>query len=272
MSKEEIIAAVKACAERLGHAPSVMELVKNANVTKHDIRKTFGNHTRLLAASGLERQGCGYLVKMESLFADWAATVRKLGKVPTMSEYELHGRYSVRPFARRYKSWKDVATAMSDYALQQRLEGEWKDVLDVVAEHCRGRTGSTRTFARTRLRPADARVRQDRPVYGQPMHLPFSYAPTNEQGVLFVFGGVAEKLGFSVTRVQTGFPDVEAMREVEANRWQPVRIELEYESRNFIAHMHPVDGCELIVCWIHNWEDCPLEVIELREVIQELSK
>jgi len=112
----------------------------------------------------------------------------------------------------------------------------------------------------------------DRPIYGLPMSAPFSFAPTNEQGVLFVFGGVAHELGFSITRVQTGFPDVEAMREVGPNKCQPVKLELEYESRNFLTHMHPLDGCDGIVCWIHNWPECPLEVIELRTVVEDLAK
>jgi hypothetical protein len=102
------------------------------------------------------------------------------------------------------------------------------------------------------------------------MFTPFSFAPTNEQGVLFVFGGVAQELGLSVTRVQTQFPDIEAMREVGPNKCQPVYLEAEYESKNFLLHMHPLDGCDGIVCWIHNWPECPLEVIELRKVVEEI--
>jgi hypothetical protein len=34
--------------------------------------------------------------------------------------------------------------------------------------------------------------------------------------------------------------------------------------------MHPLDGCDGIVCWINNWPECPLEVIELRRVVEEL--
>jgi hypothetical protein len=33
--------------------------------------------------------------------------------------------------------------------------------------------------------------------------------------------------------------------------------------------MHPLDGCDGIVCWINNWPECPLEVIELRSVIRD---
>jgi hypothetical protein len=52
---------------------------------------------------------------------------------------------------------------------------------------------------------------------------------------------------------------------VEAGKWQRVRIEFEYQSRNFVAHFHDVRKCDMIVCWEHNWKECPLEVIELKQ-------
>jgi hypothetical protein len=54
------------------------------------------------------------------------------------------------------------------------------------------------------------------------------------------------------------------MREVAPGVWQKVNIEIEQESRNFVKHLHNVKKCDLIVCWKHNWPECPLEVIELR--------
>jgi hypothetical protein len=71
--------------------------------------------------------------------------------------------------------------------------------------------------------------------------------------------------------IQTGFPDCEAKRQVEGGRWQRVRIEFEFESKNYD---HPIDGCDIIVCWRHNWPDCPshIEVLELQSVIKSLGK
>jgi hypothetical protein len=57
-------------------------------------------------------------------------------------------------------------------------------------------------------------------------------------------------------------------RLVQEERWQPVKIEFEYKSRNFLRHMHNPEGCDLIVCWSHNWPECPLEVIELKTAIR----
>src|SRR5574341_2004066 len=96
----------------------------------------------------------------------------------------------------------------------------------------------------------------------------------NEQGVVFLFGMVAKELGYMVEVVQAGFPDCEAKRQVGPNKWQPVRIEFEFQSKDFREHGHREDGCDVIVCWHHNWSECPahLEVVELKSVIKSLAK
>ena len=105
-------------------------------------------------------------------------------------------------------------------------------------------------------------------MYGPPLGLPaLAHAPINEMGVVYLFGAVAVELGFIVTRIQNGYPDCEAMRRVDKDRWQRVRIEFEFESRNFLAHMHDPEGCDLIVCWTNNWPECPLHVLELKAVV-----
>ena len=53
--------------------------------------------------------------------------------------------------------------------------------------------------------------------------------------------------------------------------WQLVHIEFEFESKNFLLHMHEARGCDLIVCWKHNWAECPLEVIELSSAMKQIG-
>jgi hypothetical protein len=96
----------------------------------------------------------------------------------------------------------------------------------------------------------------------------FRHEPVNEQGVILLFGMVAKDLGYTIESVQNEFPDCEAKRQLGPNRWQRVNIEFEFESRNFREHRHPVSGCDVIVCWRHNWDDCPIEVLELCKRIQ----
>jgi hypothetical protein len=102
--------------------------------------------------------------------------------------------------------------------------------------------------------------------------LRLAYEPVNEMGVMALFCMLSRQLGFVIESVQSGFPDCEAKMEVEPGRWQHFRIEFEYESRNFRDHRHDPAKCDLIVCWRHNWKDCPanLQVLELSKVMGQL--
>jgi hypothetical protein len=89
------------------------------------------------------------------------------------------------------------------------------------------------------------------PEFGPPMHFRgLTHAPINEQGVVFLFGIVSHELGFVVESVQASYPDCEAKRCVDRDnqRWQRVRIEFEFASRNFRDRGHDPTGCDLIVC------------------------
>ena len=97
------------------------------------------------------------------------------------------------------------------------------------------------------------------------------HAPINENGVIYLFGMVSHELGFMVEAVHAAFPDCEAKRHIGENRYQRVRIKFEYQSSNFKSHGYDPAGADMIVCWIHDWPDCPLEVFELRSAIDKLK-
>ncbi len=95
------------------------------------------------------------------------------------------------------------------------------------------------------------------------------YSPLNENGVIFLFGKVIEDLNMYIEEIKPGFPDCLGRR-FTGKGWELVSIEFEYKSSNFKDHKHDPSKCDLIVCWEHDWVDCPLEVIELREEIKGL--
>lgn len=108
--------------------------------------------------------------------------------------------------------------------------------------------------------------------YGEPIDFRgLRQAPINEQGVVYLFALVAQDLGFRVEAIGTAYPDCEAIRRIkQSDRWQRIHIEFEYKSSEFRKHGHKPEGCDLVVCWKHNWKECPIEVIELSEVIKSL--
>lgn len=68
-------------------------------------------------------------------------------------------------------------------------------------------------------------------------------------------------VGYIAEGVGTGFPDCDAKRSVSrtGDVWERVRIELEVRSRNFLDHGHRAEDCDVLVCWEHNWSDCPID-------------
>jgi hypothetical protein len=230
MTKDELAAVIVASAAKLGHVPSRAELAKQAGVTPRNIRKHFGTYQSALEACGLERNGAGKKVRMQPLFQDWTGIVRRLKKVPSLVEYEQLSRYSIRPLLRIFGTWTNVPDGMKLYAEEQGLADEYKDVLEVIEQRASRQNDVPKVSAPTSV----PKILKDRPMYGRLLQgCPLVFAPTNEAGVLYLFGAMSERLGFLVLLVQTGFPDCEAMRVVGENRLQRVKIELEYESRDW---------------------------------------
>ncbi len=108
-------------------------------------------------------------------------------------------------------------------------------------------------------------------IVGERVDLPIlNYAPLNEKGVILLFGYYLQDLGIShVEEIKAGFPDAIAMRSIGNGKYQRVRIEFEFKSSSFVKHGHDIEECDLIICWIHDWRDCPLEVIELSTALFE---
>jgi hypothetical protein len=265
VTREEIIHAIQQTAEKLGHTPSQAELARHSTVTRRQVRTAFGTYMQALRECKLLKRGPGKRVEMEPLFKDWAEIVRSLKRTPTVLEYEQYSRYSVSPLRTRFNIWGNVAEGLRQYAQEQEWAAEWADVLEIIATRNDDVAGQEKMSATGLVRSGGHKRMLDRPVYGPPVRRdPLAYGPVNEAGVVFLFGVMAERLGFIVTRMQTEFPDCEAMWEVEEDRWQRVLIEFELESRNFLRHMHEASRCDMIVCWEHNWAECPLEVVELK--------
>lgn len=159
--------------------------------------------------------------------------------------------------------WSGIPSRFQEFA---KDKPEWADVLTLLpisAPKWQQMNETPPTGEANVVAPASGALSRprhsklpDRSTYGNPIDFRgLRHEPVNEQGVVFLFGMVAKELGYMVEAIQTGFPDCEAKRQVEGGRWQRVRIEFEFESRNYA---HPIDGCDVIVCWRHNWPNCHL--------------
>ena len=281
VTREEVIAAVKELAGKLGRSPRYPELIRVLNVTRRQIHRMFGGWAGVLKESGCERiRLSGGELTMHELWHDWMEVARKAQRLPTIRQYEKFSKYSVRPLRDRFKEWERIPVALQEYGNARQLWAGWEDVKDLIERGLENGTGvktcSTQGQTSTPCLGGQERRITGAPLpevldpnllYAEPLNLsPLATAPQNEMGVVFVFGVMARQLGFVVLKIRPGFPDCIALRRLENGKWQWVRIELEFESRNFVLHGHDPAGCDLIVCWENNWPYCPLEVLELKNL------
>jgi hypothetical protein len=84
---------------------------------------------------------------------------------------------------------------------------------------------------------------------------------------------ISKELGFLIESIRTEYPDCEGKKCVDEkeNPLEHTLKEFEYKSSQFKQHGHSPEDCDLIICWIHDWEECPIEVLELRSKIKHLS-
>jgi len=110
-----------------------------------------------------------------------------------------------------------------------------------------------------------------RSIVGEPINFGgLIYGPLNENGVIFLFSKIHDKLGINIEAIQPTYPDAKGCRKT-LKGWEDVWIEFEYKSSNFKVQKHDPKNCDIIVCWTHDWPDCPIEVIELKSVIAKLQ-
>lgn len=270
MTRDEMVAKIKEMAVKTGRPPSLMEFMEAAKVTRRTVRKMFGSYITAVQECGLEPRRHALWIPLSKLFTEWAGAARELKKIPSLSEFERLSSHTSGPYMRRFKRWVHVPEMMAQYIQQNGLEEAWPDVMALIEQERDDK--KTDPFA---VRPGNGlrppTIRDDRPVFGPLLTgTALAHEPVNEMGVVFLFGALAERLGYKVTLLQTEFPDCEALLEIGPKRWQRIRIEFEYESRNFLRHAHKAEDCDMIICWAHNWPECPLEVVELRDILEKL--
>ncbi|HYA88840.1 MAG TPA: winged helix-turn-helix domain-containing protein [Nitrospirota bacterium] len=95
------------------------------------------------------------------------------------------------------------------------------------------------------------------------------YEPINEQGVILLFAALCHDLGFMIEAIRSSFPDALLRRRNQKGTWASCKAEFEYKSSNFKIHKHDQSQCNIVICWEHDWTDCPIEVLCLKD---EVSK
>lgn len=257
-TKAAVIARAKEVGARHRGTLNVEQLTKEGDVPYAAVLRLFpkGGFIRLRREAGLVRPRDPRVISDETLMQEFHRVAQLVGGVPTIRQVSartgrspitlrrLGGRGEVRE---RYEKW------LRTRGLPIPAAGTWRrTALGKGKMAWRGGHG-----------------------FGPPLDVRgIRHAPVNELGVVALFGALAEELGYLIEAVRVRFPDCEAKRLVDekTGRWEKCRIEFEYRSSGFRAHRHDPKGCDVVVCWEHDWADCPVEVVELRREVERIKR
>ena len=281
ISTEDLLADWKRVAEKLGRRPSRAEYVREGKYSAGALTVRFGSWSRIgenpLTTKDTKEHGGKTGISRE---------LTRRSRMPEKSNHKGHEgtqrernrepmlhNFSRVPLARvpsPLVGMRRVTEAVAQMLVNTLLGARSGDLVIGTSGDLHPTTRNARVLGTRGDRLVARGIRKDRPVMGEPFdRSPMTNAPVNELGVMVLFGMVAARLGLQVESVQGKFPDCIAKRMVAPGKWQHLRIEFEYESKNFKLHGHDPKGCDMIVCWRHNWKDCPeeIEVIELSRLL-----
>ncbi len=271
ITKDDLIGQVKAVAQRLGRESLSMRMfVRETGVSEWHVYKHFDTWNELVSAAGLTPIDTSAIPEDELWQAMYEAFMSE-EKVVTIHRFRRVCRFSLKPY-KKLGRWESILAAFRLWVQKQHPDFPYINQLPVSDGQARTETtdvqNNSAKASPTRWQSTGGRL------YGPILNFRgLQHAPINEQGVVLLFGMVAFELGFIVESVATGYPDCEAKRRVSGRNetWERIRIEFEFQSRNFKDQGHDPSQCDLIVCWEDNWSDSPLEVLELKSEITDLE-
>lgn len=277
-SKDELLQTLHNLAKQLGRNTLSKADCASA-ISPSVIRYYFGSVGSALQEAGLQlppfdlrsvRKSYGEAALFEALLQ----VETTIDREPRRTDCVVHCRFSVKPYTKRFGHWSNV---LAHYR-------KWKaDNPGVQPDMAGGKTRGdpncenspivSSPSEESCLLPPHCKAKAPGHFYGEPIDFRgLRHAPINEQGVVFLFGMVCRELGFNVEAIRQGFPDCEAkyLHDKKVKLWAKARIEFEYKASAFRDHGHDPAKCDFVVCWINDWPDCPISVIELRKELLRL--
>jgi hypothetical protein len=261
--RDELISQVQETAARLGKRTlSKAQFQRETGTSEWQVTKHFDSWNDLVRASGLQPHTQNLRIEDDDLMRAMRDAYVAAGGIVSVPRFRKACLYGDNVYSKRWGGFRNAQ-------LQLRVWVEANDPDFPYLDQLPASRQAAAPLVERADRAPTTRESQLGDFYGEIINFrSLQHAPVNEQGVVLLFGMVAHDLGFVVERVQSGYPDCEAKRRVKGGRYERVRIEFEFRSGNF---NHPPEGCDLVVCWEHNWRECPVVVLELREELRLLS-
>ena len=264
--KEQMIAKIREIADRrwTDLVPR-NQFLRESGFSERAVIRAFGKYNGLVEAASL-RKGKALPKAGEPRYSndEMQAEVARVLRLPdaklTRVFFEQHAQISTSAIERRFGGWIGALRSVRERLARpsdRNIVAKIDSYVSPTVPPASAESDATLTTGR----PLDGGQEiEDANVYGDFINFRgLQHAPLNENGVVFLFGMICRELGYVVEIVKPGFPDCEAKRKIRGkeSKWQQVRIEFEYQSRNFRSHGHnPTSATSSSA--EHNWPDCPI--------------
>lgn len=293
-TREQIIEEIKRIAAKMGVVSLTQEEFEfNSMIPMSTVRYYLGNWKQALLEAGLGAVSAPEPLSKcppeneDQLLVDLLRLNQETGEIPTPALIEAKGKFYLRFYLER---WKSIGEA---YLLAQKKFSSRPSPVKMAAESYPGApliepaeiffqkkedSMLPETINEALAPHADIPIEAlDILDVHEFIEKPFSFRgltqpPVNKSGVIFIFGLIHGELGYSVSQFLAGQPDAQGERCVDRlnKRWEPIHIYFEYKSSDVQFEVRTTGVKEILVCWDHDWRSCPVEVLELRSVLQQL--
>lgn len=268
LSEVECVQELKRVACLLGQSYlAKAQFDANARFSSYLVLRVFTRWDEALAAAELHPSpNFKKDIPLQELAMDFLRVCGELARIPTLRQLARRSSPVSHTFSGKHGGYDVFKKKAIDYLFSMGLD---------MPPSIRAILNNELTRLQSEVTTHPDPVVVSRPHYqGRTLKFrAFMYAPTCEHDVVQMFGAIAHELGFEIIGNRSAFPDCEARRKVDAvrERWEQCLIEYEFSSSDYRKHKHPTTGCDLIVCWMHNWKECPIEVLSLEEEIKNLD-
>ncbi len=251
--KDSVLEYLSQLARKLGKDSLTCDDVEeDGQIHPGTIMGKFGGFSKVLIEAGL-KPGRIYNRDSNEMIQELAGLMNQLRREPKKSEINEALNYKARSYELEFGSMKKAF----DLAQDTMKAGTTPEVRGIPAKAV----------------PIQKKIARRR--YGPEIGFrSLKYAPMNKLGVVFLFGILAEELGFHVESIEADFPACDAKFKTQNSTSERVTIEFEFKSSEFVRHGHGPYACNYLVCWQHDWKDCPdsLTVIELSKKIERRKR
>lgn len=281
-TKEEIIQEIQKVAARLDvrHLKQ-QDFILNPTIPINTVKYHLGTWAQAMKSAGLDTpkdyspSENPELIQDAELLKELARLYKVGGKLPTPDILKAHGAFSLEYYTAR---WQNLERAL--WKAREMFPDHFKEAgppqrndVQTAETSLLSEPSSIRLIPRT--------IKPKRPVkverkLGSPMDFRgLRFSPVDRTGVLYLFGMLAVELGFELEFVSSERPHAEGRRYFDLHReqWKHLRMEFMLRSSEYVPDQDSGrEPCDLLVCWEHDSEDCPVEVLELKSVVREIGE